>query len=514
MLKPLASLARVLVIAPVICSAAQAAASADRPAQEPAPASIPPCAVHAPGWPRVILPGDYPDPSILRDGDDYYLTHSPFFYTPGFLIWHSKDLVNWRPVTRAMTDVVGSAMAPDLVKVGGKFYLYFPAAGKNWVLVADDIRGPWSKPIRLEVGRIDPGHAVGEDGKRYLFVSAGGRIPLSDDGLSVTGKLEDVYAGWEYPADWKTEGMYLESPKIFRRGDYFYKVSAEGGTAGPATSHMAVVARSKSIHGPWENSPHNPLVHTYDAAERWWSKGHGTMVDDVNGNWWLVYHAYEKDRYPLGRQTLLDPVAWTDDGWPTLARVPHPLPPGDDGIQGGMTLSDDFSSPTLGRQWTTWRDYAGVAVKDGSLVLDAKGGDPHDGRLLLTTATDAAYEIQVEVVVPARASGGLVLFYNEKAFAGISWDGERLALHHHAKRTTSQPAPRGERIFLKIVNRRDRCEFLAGSDGKTWTTLAADVDVSGMHHNNFKGFFALRPALMAAGSGAVKFDNFVYRALP
>lgn len=512
MLKPLASLALLLVLSPVIASATPVAA--DRPTATPAPASVPPRAVHAPGWPRLILPGDYPDPSILRDGDDYYLTHSPFYYTPGFLIWHSKDLVNWHPIARAMTDVVGSAMAPDLTKVGGKYYLYFPAAGKNWVLVADDIRGPWSKPVQLDVGRIDPGHAIGEDGKRYLFVSAGGRIPLSDDGLSVAGKLEDVYTGWTYPADWKTEGMYLESPKIFHRGDYFYTVSAEGGTAGPATSHMAVVARAKSIHGPWENSPRNPLVHTYDAAEHWWSKGHGTIVDDVNGNWWIVYHAYEKDRYPLGRQTLLDPIEWTADGWPRLARVPHPLPPGDAAPASGLALSDDFSAPTLGLQWTSWRDYAGVALRDGALFLDAKGSGPRDGRLLLVTATDAAYEVQVEIAVPVGGLGGLVLFYNEKAFAGIVSDGKKLTLHHDATRTSSQPAPRGGRLFLKIVNHRDRCDFLAGSDGKTWTPLAADVDVSGMHHNTFKGFFALRPALLAAGAGQVKFDNFVYRAIP
>src|SRR5436190_265818 len=82
-------------------------------------------------FPRAVLRGDYPDPSILRDGEDYYMTHSPFLYTPGFLIWHSKDLMNWEPVCRAMTKVVGSAMAPDLVKHDGKFYIYFPAAGVN-----------------------------------------------------------------------------------------------------------------------------------------------------------------------------------------------------------------------------------------------------------------------------------------------------------------------------------------------------------------------------------------------
>jgi len=139
-------------------------------------------------YPIAILRGDYPDPSILRDGGDYYMTHSPFVYTPGFLIWHSRDLVNWEPACRAMTKVVGSAMAPDLVKYEGKYYIYFPAAGKNWVIWADNIRGPWSEPVKLEVGDIDPGHAVGEDGRRYLFVSGGHRIGLTDDGLGRDGK--------------------------------------------------------------------------------------------------------------------------------------------------------------------------------------------------------------------------------------------------------------------------------------------------------------------------------------
>lgn len=123
--------------------------------------------VNASDYPKLILPGDYPDPTIVRDGADYYMTHSPFYYTPGFLIWHSQDLVNWEPICRAMTDVVGSAMAPDILKHEGRFYIYFPAAGKNWVIWADDIRGPWSQPIRLEVGYIDPAN-LGVLGLKYL----------------------------------------------------------------------------------------------------------------------------------------------------------------------------------------------------------------------------------------------------------------------------------------------------------------------------------------------------------
>lgn len=103
-------------------------------------------AVCATDFPKVILAGDYPDPTILRDGKDYYMTHSPFYYAPGFLIWHSQDLEHWEPVCRAMAQWEGSAMAPDLVKYNNRYYIYYPAAGTNWVIWADDIHGPWSAP--------------------------------------------------------------------------------------------------------------------------------------------------------------------------------------------------------------------------------------------------------------------------------------------------------------------------------------------------------------------------------
>lgn len=207
-------------------------------------------------YPKVILPGDYPDPTIVRDGEDYYMTHSPFYYAPGFLIWHSCNLMDWEPITRVVPEYSGSAMASGLIKHNRRFYLYYPAAGTNWVVWADDIRGPWSKPVDLKINGIDIGHIVGENGKRYLFVSDGNRsmpmVQLSDEGLSVVGQKKPVYAGWEFPKDWKTEGLWLESPKLIKRGDYFYLTTAEGGTAGPATSHMVVSARSKSVAGSWE----------------------------------------------------------------------------------------------------------------------------------------------------------------------------------------------------------------------------------------------------------------------
>jgi xylan 1,4-beta-xylosidase len=102
---------------------------------------------------------------------------------------------------------------------------------------------------------------------------------------------------------------------LLRHGDYFYLVTAVGGTAGPPTGHMVIAARSKSIHGPWEHCPHNPIVRTTSAAEPWWSRGHASLVEGPGGDWWMIYHAYENGFRTLGRQALLEPIEWTDDGW-------------------------------------------------------------------------------------------------------------------------------------------------------------------------------------------------------
>ena len=126
---------------------------------------------------------------------------------------------------------------------------------------------------------------------------------------STAGPVKHVYDGWKYPDDWIVESFSQEGPKILKHGEYFHMLLAEGGTAGPPTGHMIVSARSRSIHGPWENSPYNPIARTLSAEERWWSKGHGTLVEGPNGRWFIVYHAYEKGFHTLGRQTLLEPVS-------------------------------------------------------------------------------------------------------------------------------------------------------------------------------------------------------------
>ena len=466
-------------------------------------------------YPRLLLAGDYPDPSILREGKDFYMTHSSFHYAPGLLIWHSTDLVNWTPVARALNTCDGSVFAPDLVKHNGRYYIYYPANGANYVVYADDIRGPWSQPVKLDVGGIDPGHVVGEDGKRYLYVDKGAFVPLSDDGLKVTGPKKTVYEGWRFPREWKTEGkgdMFLESPKLLKKDGYYYLVSAEGGTAGPATSHMVVVARSKSAFGPWENSPYNPLVHTYNAAEPWWSKGHGTLIDDAAGNWWVVYHGYAPGYHTLGRQTLVDPVEWTADGWPKLKADAQPLP-AQDPARHGMKLSDDFTGNRLGLQWTFWREYApeSLSFGKGGMSVEAKGKT----RLLMVTATDKSYEVETEITLDKSTTGGLLLFYNEKAYAGLVSDGKTFTLYKDGEKSETLRSKYKRHFHVRLLNRANRLSVFVSGDGKEWEQLADGIDVSGMHHNNHGGFYALRPALFSAGKGQATFARFSYKnAIP
>lgn len=467
-------------------------------------------------YPKVIIPGDYADPSIMRDGEDYYMTHSPFYYAPGFLIWHSRDLVNWEPVCRALTQWKGSAMAPDLLKYNGRYYIYFPANGTNYVTWADNIKGPWSEPIDLKVSGIDPGHIADEKGNRYLYLNDGQVVKLTPDGLATEGKKQAVYNGWDIPKNWTVECKCLESPKLNYKDGYYYMTSAEGGTAGPATSHMVVAARAKSPLGPWENSPYNPVVHTYSSRENWWSKGHGTLIDDVNGNWWIVYHAYAKGYHTLGRQTLIEPIEWTPDGWYRTKTTATPLK-ADTGIKNGLELDDNFDKGQLGLQWTFWKEYAPQTLSFGKeeVRIKGKGNSPADARLLLTTATDKNYIAEVEVNTARGNKGGLVLFYNEKAFAGLVSDGKNFIVYQDANKKKELPNKLGRRFFVRLHNQGNSLHILVSKDGKEWASVGDNIDVSGLNHNVFGGFYALRIGLLSAGKGSATFAHFRYRnAIP
>ncbi len=463
-----------------------------------------------------IMPGDYPDPSILRIGGDYYMTHSSFDYLPGLLIWHSRNLTDWRPICHALTTYVGSVWAPDFCKHGERYYIYFPAGGTNWAITAPAPEGPWSDPVDLRIGRIDPGHVAALDGTRYLHLSGGGIAMLANDGLSVVGSIADIYDGWPIPNDWRIEGNCLEGPKLLMKDGWYYLVSAMGGTAGPATSHMAVVARAKHPTGPWENSPYNPLIHTRSRAERWWSRGHGTLIDTPNGDWYCVYHAYEKGFHTLGRQTLLEPIYWTPDGWP-IARAGLDIAgqiarPAGESVGNGLALSDDFTSASLGLQWRFQRDARPerYRVGNGQCVLRARGTCVADSLPLTCIPHDHAYEVEVDVEVIGGCEAALLLLYNERYYVGASISADDVCvLASGAQRIGSTPS-KTTRATLKLRNDAHDLELFIRERGQSFRKLPRSFEVSGFHHNVLGGFSSLRIALCAYGEGEAIFRNFRY----
>lgn len=461
------------------------------------------------GFPIVILPGDYPDPSIVRVGDDYYMTHSSFDYMPGLLVWHSRNLTVWEPIGHAVHQHVGCIMAPEIIWHDGQFYIYFPAARTNWVVTAESPSGPWSEPINLHVGLIDPGHAVDSKGSRYLFLSDGYRIRLAADGLSTIGEVEKVYEGWRYPNEWRTEGFYLESPKITYQNGYYYMTCAQGGTAGPATSHMIISARSESIDGPWENSPYNPILRTENRMERWWSKGHGTLVDTPEGEWHVIYHAYENNYATLGRQTLMEPVQWEDDGW---FRTSEQLGVSDLPSTREIALSDRFESDRLKPHWHFYGRSTVTGYNVGKGKLELQGLSTEIVEPLLCIPYHHAYEAIVSLQLDANTEGRLSLFYKPGFQCGVGFNGTHVFSFRDQYRSENTEVLENV-IMLRIVNDSHDVDLYYGSDGSNWKKLDHGFEMSGFHNNVLGKFLSLRIALDAVGSGRASFSHFIYNGL-
>ncbi|WNH11215.1 family 43 glycosylhydrolase [Thalassobellus suaedae] len=476
--------------------------------------------IEEPTYSNPILGGDYPDPSIVRVGADYYMTHSSFNYYPGLIIWHSTDLIHWERISHALIKNVGSVWAPDLVFVNDKYYIYFPAGGTNWVVYADTPKGPWSEPIDLKLnGFIDPGHLVDADGNRFLYLSKGYVVKLTDDGLATAETPVFNYEGWQFPKEWSTECFCLESPKSTIKDGYYHLITAEGGTAGPATAHMVVSARAKSPYGPFENSPYNPIVHTENRGERWWNQGHGTLVDDINGDWWIMYHGYEKNFQTLGRQTLMLPIGWTEDGWfrvPEGVNASDKIPVPDLKMSDAShSLNDNFDNSELSLQWQFYKDYNPnrFKLKNSKLLFKAEGKSFLDSSPILVNSSDRKYEVQVEYTVEKGVEVGLCLYYNEVANMHISVTEDKFTVYNRQKRKISEANTFGNHGFLRILNDENEVSFYYSADGENWSRLERSIEASGFNHNVFGEFLSLRAGIFAFGEGSVQFDNFIYKTL-
>ena len=470
-----------------------------------------------------ILGGDYPDPTIVRVDSDYYMTHSSFNYQPGLAVLHSRDLVHWQPISCALTTYLGSVWAPDISYHDNRYWIYFTVdtIGKpyaTWMVQAEHPEGPWSQPVRLETGgSIDPCFVEDvETGKRWLYLSGGRRIALSDDGTYAVGDVEHVYDGWPIPNDWIYEGFALEGPKVKHVGDYYYWLNAQGGTAGPPTAHMEVVARSKSLDGPWENAPCNPLVHTYSRKETWWCRGHASLIDTPSGDWWLVSHAYEKNYVGLGRQTILEPIVWNNEGWPvapTGAASDQPIscPPGSD-----ITSERRLQDWNIGTDWRFYKQYDPQRIvnnSNGSLTLHGHGTSPADASPLLMIAGCHDYELQLKAELQGDVSVGLVGFYNERFYAGIGYDTKsRFSWRRGTVRARSMMEGPST-IWLRLRNEEQILTGYYSTDGKDWEKQTWGYEISGYNHNTAGEFQSLLPGIVVIGQGQATLKDFSFKKL-
>ncbi|KQW49774.1 MULTISPECIES: family 43 glycosylhydrolase [unclassified Roseateles] len=470
-----------------------------------------------------IVAGDHPDPTVLKDGADYYMSFSALQSSPAAVIWHSRDLVNWAPITAALTQPLGSVWAMDLVKHGGRYFIYLPVLRHKrvalYVIHADDIRGPWSDPVDLKLdGCLDPAHAVGEDGRRHLFVNGVRRIALSDDGLATIGSLEAVHRLRPGSCDAEPDSLAAEGPRLLRRGGFFYMLSAVSSPG--ADSHVLAVARSTSVLGPWEDCPFDPMAGIASSGQAWRTGGHPSLAEGPAGDWWMVCHGYEDGYRTLGRQALLQPVDWTRDGWFRVSGEPldrrQRKPGGGQASPAAPGPADELTLKRLGLQWRFFdaaADEFQRARDDGrGLVLRGKGTGLADCSPLTCVVADHSYEAELEFELVGNVQGGLALFHDARGFVGIGIGDGRMHTYSYgqAHRWMQQPVP-GRRHRLRLTNHRHLISFEHASGEGPWVPNPWLQAVSALHQNVFGGLHSLKLAVFAAGDGEVRLHRFSYR---
>jgi len=291
-----------------------------------------------------ILSGFYPDPSICRVEDDFYLVTSTFAYFPGIPVFHSRDLCHWKQIGSAIHrpgqlcfdghGISRGLFAPTIRHNRGFFYILCTLidSGGNFIITAENPAGPWSDPVWLSGAEgIDPSIFFDDDGKAWYT----GTRP-APEGEAYPGNYEiyiqqidlSLLAAKKNPLIGESAGIWRgalrgciwpEGPHIYKINGWYYLLHAEGGTG---LDHAVCVARAKNISGPWEGKPSNPVVthrHLGKTADII-NTGHADLVDDTAGNWWMVLLASRPSHgvCPLGRETFMVPVIW-EDQWPRVA---------------------------------------------------------------------------------------------------------------------------------------------------------------------------------------------------
>ncbi len=497
-----------------------------------------------------ILRGFRPDPAILRHRDDYYIVNSTFEWFPGLEIHHSKDLKHWRLLAHALTrksqlDLTRTppshgVWAPCLTYDGqeDRFYLCYTLVHSltgnlfdldNYLVTAPRIEGPWSDPVYLNSSGFDPSFLHDADGRQWVVSMVWDfREGYEHPGyicIEEYSRMEKRLIGERYDIYHSKELGCVEGPHLYQRGGYYYLMTAEGGTG---YGHACMLSRSRDIKGPYDPSPYNPLFTSasqkYDGIKHLDYKkpflynpdsvlqkcGHGSLVETQTGESYVA-HICARPLLPelrcmLGRETALQKVQWTDDGWLKLAcgghlaklEVPEPhllevtfeRPP----------ARDDFDRPFLDLEWNALRQpveesWASVTARAGYLRLRGRESLCSRNNVSLMARRIQSFHFRAETCVEFepvnfQQMAGLVCLYDDinhyylRIYRSDSLKSRCLGLMSADNGVRSEhpecraAIPDKGMVCLRVVVHEREMTFHYSLDGAEWKVIGPVFDAS------------------------------------
>lgn len=514
-----------------------------------------------------ILQGCYPDPSITRKGDDYYLVTSSFVMFPGVPIFHSKDLVNWKQIGHVLEREsqlkVGDAgismgvYAPDILynPHNDTFYLittqFAGGFGNIVVKTKDPLQGNWSDPIKLNFDGIDPALFFDDDGKAYVVHN-----DAPDEG-------KELYQGhrvikvWDYDVekdqviagtdkiivdggvDISKKPIWIEAPHVYKRYGKYYLMCAEGGTG---ANHSEVIFVSDSPRGPYKPAEKNPIL-----SQRHLDKsrpnpvewaGHADLVETPNGDWYGVFLAIrpnEKGRVNTGRETFILPVDWSGE-WPVFQGGMEPLKPsiemprgaenktGTDDFfpSGNFTFVDNFEGTGLDDRWIALRGPREKFIRKSKNGLVIKPFNVNIKALkpistLFHRQQHATFSASVDMHYKPETAGDLagLACVQSEAFNyvfGVTKSGKDyyLVLERTEKGTSKLIAQtrleRMGKISLKVTANGDNYRFYYAMNNETFENLGGTVSGDILSTDVAGGFTGAMIGLYATSANDIKVE--------
>ena len=481
-----------------------------------------------------ILAGFYPDPSICRVGDTYYLVNSSFTFFPGVPLSTSKDLVNWKSAGHVLDrpsqvplkgqHVSGGIFAPAISynKKNKTFYMITTNVGAgNFFVKSKDPSKGWSEPIYLrKIDGIDPSFFFDDNGKGYIVHNG-----------PVVGGAD--YEGQRsircFEFDVKGDSIKGDFKEILRggTGKFYYLMCAEGGTGG---WHSEVILRAKNPMGPWEENPNNPILtqrtgldtNRKDPVS---SAGHADIVEDGKGNWWAVFLAcrpYEEDMYNTGRDTYLLPVTWKD-GWPEILAKNTPIstvgekaglkPAEKNEFSGNFSYTDYFES--INPRWMILRNYEPFFVKGTNskgikfnlLPGNIYKRDPMSA--IWARQQHGTFTAETEINFTPRNDkeiAGLALLQKEDhnfVLGKTMKKGQLMVTLTRAEKNNVQIASatiKGGKLKLKVEGHDRYYDFYYAEENGDWQLLAKGVDASNLSTQKSGGFIGAVIGLYASSN--------------